>query len=351
LNRFSENISGILSFFIFLPYSFTCEIFTYKTHGIIPPEREDFLTNLRMLSDTDLITSLKKEVLEERKKMMSVLEHLREVDRRKLYAEHECDSLWAFCIKELKYSNGSAGRRVRAMRLIREIPTLKEDLLEGKQNLTSLSQAQSFFQIEEKAQEKRMTTEQKKEVLEKIEDKPTRDCEKELLKLSSAPIQISHPEKKREIDETYTELKLVLNAAAMRKLARIKALRSHANPSMNYAELFEYMADEVLKKIDPMEKTSKPSSAQNEAVQQMATTLARSKLVVWKRDQGTCSFKDPETGKCCGSTYFLELDHIVPVALGGSNEPSNLRLRCRGHNQRYAVKIYGVKKMESYQMK
>jgi hypothetical protein len=56
--------------------------------------------NLRMLSDADLIASLKKEVLEELKKMMSVLEHLREVDRRKLYAEHECDSLWAFCIKE-----------------------------------------------------------------------------------------------------------------------------------------------------------------------------------------------------------------------------------------------------------
>jgi hypothetical protein len=307
--------------------------------------------NFKMLSDADLILSLKKEVLEERKKMMSVLEHLREVDRRKLYAEHECSSLWEFCIKELKYSSGSAGRSVRAMKLIREIPTLKEDLLEGKQNLTSLSQAQSFFRIEEKAQEKRMTTEQKKEVLEKIEDKPTRDCERELLKLSSTPIQMSHPEKKREIDETHTELKLVLSEAAMKKLARIKALRSHANPSMNYAELFEYMADEVLKKIDPMEKPSKASSAQNEAVQQAAATIARSKPVVWKRDQGKCSFEDPETGKYCESTYFLELDHIIPVAMGGSNEPSNLRLRCRGHNQRYAVNIYGVKKMESYQMK
>jgi hypothetical protein len=202
--------------------------------------------NLRMFSDADLITSLKKEVLEERKKMMSVLEHLREVDRRKLYAEHECSSLWEFCIKELKYSSGSVGRRVRAM----------------------------------------------------------------------------------------------------------KALRSQANPSMNYAELFEYMADEVLKKIDPLEKRSKVSSAQNEAVQQTGTTsLARSKPVVWKRDQGKCSFKDPETGRCCDSTYFLEIDHIIPVAMGGSNEPSNLRLRCRGHNQRYAVNVYGVKKMESYQMK
>ena len=121
------------------------------------------------------------------------------------------------------------------MRLLRELPELREDLLEGKQNLTSLSQAQSFFNIEEKTQEKKLTSEEKKEVLDQLGDKSTRDCEKALLKLSSAPIQISHPEKKRSIDETHTELKLVLDASLLEKLTRIQALRSHANPSMTYA--------------------------------------------------------------------------------------------------------------------
>jgi hypothetical protein len=297
--------------------------------------------NLRNFSDVELLASLKKEVQEERQKMTSVLEHLREVDRRKLYAESKYSSLWEFCVKELKYSSGSAGRRVRAMRLLRELPALKEDLLDGKQNLTSLSQAQSFFRLEEKTQEKRLTSEEKKEVLEKIEDKSTRDCEMELLKLSSVPVQISHPEKKRTIDETHTELKLVLNAAAMEKLARIQALRSHANPSMNYAELFEYMADEVLKKIDPMEKISKRGSAQNEAAQQTGriTLPVILKQEVWKRDGGSCSYID-ERGEKCGSKHFLEIDHIWPIALGGENTIENLRLLCRGHNQRSAVRIF-----------
>jgi hypothetical protein len=297
--------------------------------------------NLRNFSDTELLASLKKEVLEERQKMMSVLEHLREVDWRKLYAESNCSSLWEFCVKELKYSNGSAGRRVRAMRLLRELPQLKEDLLDGKQNLTSLSQAQSFFNIEEKTQDKRLSSDEKKVVLGQLEDKSTRECEKELLKLSSAPIQISHPEKKRVIDETHTELKLVLHAAAMEKLTRIQALRSHANPSMNYAELFEYMADEVLKKIDPMEKSSKKGSAQNEAVQQIGrVTLPVSlKREVWKRDQGRCSYVD-EKGEKCRSQHFLEVDHLWPVALGGENRIENLRILCRAHNQRSAVRVF-----------
>ena len=54
---------------------------------------------------------------------------------------------------------------------------------------------------------------------------------------------------------------------------------------------------------------------------------------VWRRDQGCCSFVDRHTGRRCGSRFFLELDHIVPVALGGAAEAGNLRLRCSAHHR------------------
>ena len=47
---------------------------------------------------------------------------------------------------------------------------------------------------------------------------------------------------------------------------------------------------------------------------------------VWRRDSGCCSYFDRHTGRRCGSRFFLELDHIVPVARGGGAEPANLRL-------------------------
>ena len=54
---------------------------------------------------------------------------------------------------------------------------------------------------------------------------------------------------------------------------------------------------------------------------------------VWCRDGGCCSYVDPYSGRRCGSRFLLELDHIVPFALGGSAEPGNLRLRCSAHHR------------------
>ena len=55
---------------------------------------------------------------------------------------------------------------------------------------------------------------------------------------------------------------------------------------------------------------------------------------VWRRDGGACCYRDPLTGVTCGSTHLLQIDHIVPVAQGGSDDIANLRLRCAVHNRR-----------------
>ena len=54
---------------------------------------------------------------------------------------------------------------------------------------------------------------------------------------------------------------------------------------------------------------------------------------VWCRDGGCCSYVDPHSGRRCGSRFLLELDHIVPFALGGSAEPGNLRIHCSAHHR------------------
>ena len=54
---------------------------------------------------------------------------------------------------------------------------------------------------------------------------------------------------------------------------------------------------------------------------------------VWRRDGGACCYQDPLTGVTCGSTHLLQIDHIVPVAQGGSDDIANLRLLCAVHNR------------------
>lgn len=50
-----------------------------------------------------------------------------------------------------------------------------------------------------------------------------------------------------------------------------------------------------------------------------------------------------ETGIVCGSTHQVEIDHIKPSAIGGTDDPSNLRCLCRRPNLYMAEKNLGKK--------
>ena len=50
------------------------------------------------------------------------------------------------------------------------------------------------------------------------------------------------------------------------------------------------------------------------------------KREVWQRDGGRCRYVDPRTGRRCASRHLLQIDHVLPYALGGVTEPENLRL-------------------------
>ena len=65
---------------------------------------------------------------------------------------------------------------------------------------------------------------------------------------------------------------------------------------------------------------------------------------VWRRDGARCQFP-LEAGGQCGSTHRLELDHLIPVALGGRNTADNLRVICQFHNQAAAEEVLGPARM------
>lgn len=54
--------------------------------------------------------------------------------------------------------------------------------------------------------------------------------------------------------------------------------------------------------------------------------IQRKKLspLIFARDENIC--------KICGSTERLEIDHIIPLSKGGSNELKNLQILCRHCN-------------------
>ncbi|MES2769030.1 MAG: HNH endonuclease signature motif containing protein [Bdellovibrionota bacterium] len=330
------------------------------------------------LSDIDLEISLKQSVADETHHKIIVLHKLAELERRRLYSKNY-PSLFEYCVKVLKYSSASAQRRIDSMRAMKLIPELEEKIISGDLNLSSISQAQSFFRQEAKVG-KSYSVIEKKEILEKLENKSSRECIQELITISPQSVP---QEKRRELTVNKTELKVVLNKDLISKLDKIKALMSHKNPSMTDQELIEAMAEIVIQKIDPIEKANrakirkqknntpqlpieevkkqqskniletKPSGSRLDASslknRQSRTSVSHTRYIpstikhaVYKRDKGQC------THKSCNSNKFLEYDHITPIAMGGKTTIQNLRLLCRTHNQRAAIEKFGFQKMQPY---
>ncbi len=313
----------------------------------------------RYSSFKNRIPSAKERVLS-----LEVLQHLREIERRSLYAERGYPSLFEYAVQELKYSQGAAHRRIASMRLLKEIPEMQEKLEHGEVSLSTLSRAQTFFRQEKDHVKSR---EEKIEILKVLENKSAREVERELVCRSSEPEKFMR-ESLRPISQTHTELKVLLNAEMLQELEELKSLLSHAKPNATLRELLNFALKDTLTRLRPRPPRAKANvNASEIAFLTTEKTLVQAsenhvahptkpsryipqelKRLVWQRDKGKCTYIDPLTRKQCDSKHRLEYDHIYPVSLGGESIEQNLRLRCRTHNQVAAVAVFGHRKMAKF---
>ena len=96
-------------------------------------------------ADLKILNELRKTVAIERQVTLSVIELLKEVDQRKIYLALGFSSLIEFCMIELKYSESAAYRRISAMRLVRDLPSLEKKIEDGALSLAVISQATTHF--------------------------------------------------------------------------------------------------------------------------------------------------------------------------------------------------------------
>jgi hypothetical protein len=68
---------------------------------------------------------------------------------------------------------------------------------------------------------------------------------------------------------------------------------------------------------------------------------------VWHRDGGRCVWNGKD-GRCCGSRWQVEIDHVVPPSQGGTSTIGNLRCLCRRHNFLHAEHVYGREHMARF---
>lgn len=323
--------------------------------------------NLRNLNDKILLESTKKLSAEERKITADILNHLREIEFRRLHLELGYSSLFEYCLRELKYSESQAYRRVSAMRLIRDLPEIENKIKDGSLTLSNAAKIQTFIK-QTKAQNKVITKIEKQDLIKKIENKSARECDLELLKLSPEPIIIKT--KERVISEEYTEYKITIKKDLKSKLDKVKSLLSHQNPNGDLNKLLDILCDMVLKKKDTSSrrKASITSQVQSVATQSSPKSVpiknqsalgnkpshpvkplsknsryipSTARHEVYMRDKGCCTYTDPKTHRKCESRHLLQYDHKYPLSLGGETDIKNLRLLCFQHHKYITENIKG----------
>ena len=291
--------------------------------------RLSHLTDKILLIDTKLLVS------KERVATTAILHHLKEIDRRKLYADVKCSSLFHYCTRELGYSEASAHRRVIAARLIQDIPEIEKKIEDGTLSLTNISMVNQFF--------KDADIETKKEAMSEVEGMTKNECEKKLFEMTGKELP-TKPINKR-ISKTHTKVSIVLSDETLEALEEVKKL---LGKQISMDELIKYMTAIAKKDIErtKFKQTDKPRKAKRETVEKVlptsssgSATVVRDRMVpahvkrdIYKRDK-----------KCtnCGTTHNLNFDHRKAYAVGGKSTTGNIRLLCFHCNQRarYRMKL------------
>jgi hypothetical protein len=210
-------------------------------------------SNFKISSNETLIAELKTLVENERQTLIKIIDCLHEVESRRLHLEMAYPSLFDFCVKELGYSESAAYRRVSAMRLIKEVPTAREQIESGKISLSVATQTQIFFKKLEKRQ-KPMNKETKLQMLKSLENSSSRNCEKILIAIEPSVICKDHV---KLIDENHVEIRMTVSNDFMNKIERMKNLVSHTANDASIKEVLAKAVEFYLIKKDPLSLNSR----------------------------------------------------------------------------------------------
>lgn len=337
--------------------------------------------SLTHLTDAALLRDLANLVARDRATTAALLAHIAEVDARRLYLPAGHESMHAYCVDALRLSEDAAYKRIQAARAARQFPALFTALAEGRLNLTAVCLLAPHLSAESAEELVADATHLRNTGIREMLARRFPGAQGPFAALTLPPVppggspqlaaqQVEHAEtvtsaaseapsaapappgsadspESHPNSEEWILLQLRVTSGTRDKLRYAQALLSHSVPSGDAAEVLDRALDLLIARCERQKfaATAQPRAPRNSSTAGPRQVPAHVKRAVWARDEGRCTFVG-DTGHRCGTRRFLEFDHSAPVARGGLPTVELMRLRCRGHNQLEADRVFGVDFME-----
>lgn len=289
--------------------------------------------NLARLKDLELLSKTKIIATKERQLTAAVLDHLQEIERRKLYSDLKYHSLFEYCVKELRYSEDQACKRINAMRTSTKIPAIKDKIDKGEISISNVNLLGGLFG------KVKVTKEEQDKLIDDVAGKSKRECENALdsfKEVKGIEKSIKKPQVRNETAKT-VRMSISLSKKTMEKIEQLKGAFAHQK-DIDLAKIIDLMADSLLEKTEKKTKSKTIKNDNKKAAKRTRYIKAGVKAEVFNRAKNRCEL--------CGSQHALQIDHHKPFAKGGNNSPENLRLICKNCNLREGIKIFGLEKMK-----
>lgn len=332
--------------------------------------------NLKSISNIELTNRLNKLVRTERKITHLILEHIIEFESRKLYAEHGYPNMFTYLTKKLGYGEDSAYRRLQAARVLKRLPEVANKIECGNLNLTQLTQVEKCLNAD-KRQGILKSSQDTRQILEKLENCTGYETKKILAIEFNQPLQTQTHISPQKDDSV--RLEITLTHEQFKELKTAQSLLSHSCHSADLGDVITTLAhkfnqtklgnnksvpisleskipkdiDSLIpaklitgtvaeKQIDPVvvQEQRKMIISKSKSVTQgfLAARKLKRKYIsmqikrnLFKQAKYSCEYTS-FNGQRCNSQYQLQIDHIQPIALGGTDSVENLRILCRTHN-------------------
>ncbi len=292
-----------------------------------------------LLSDEELVSQVASLCLEGRRLVARLVVYLIEVEDRALDKRAACSSMWAFCTERLKMSASETRARLNAAKLVRLFPSVLGRLERGEIHVSALRQLGPYLNEEnvdailDEANGKKRS---------ELDEMIARHFPRPNAPTVEVPVSASMTEAARvePLSTTGVLVQMTLSAQGYADLKRAKELLGHSIPDGDTVKVMERALRTLVEDLEKgrRAKTARPRASVRPS--KPGHIPAATRREVFARDGEQCTYADSE-GRRCECRTRLELDHIQPRALGGSDDASNLRARCRAHNLHAAEEIFG----------